>query len=63
MRLLKWTTNFDVYEESPVVPMDQATTTVSHPFLACVMVKMDVSKKHPKEFWIGSELNGYLQKS
>ncbi|KAL0915743.1 hypothetical protein M5K25_013197 [Dendrobium thyrsiflorum] len=92
MRLLKWTPEFDVQEESPIVPVwvcfpnlrlhffnnqvlfalasffgrplqtDQATSNLSRPSVARVLVEVDVSKKYPKEIWIGSELNGYYQK-
>ncbi|KAL0907835.1 hypothetical protein M5K25_022277 [Dendrobium thyrsiflorum] len=41
---------------------DQATAAVSRPSVARVLVEMDISKKHPKEVWIGSEMNGYQQK-
>ncbi|PKU61455.1 hypothetical protein MA16_Dca019691 [Dendrobium catenatum] len=42
--------------------MDQATTFVSRPSVAHVLVELDVSKKHPNEIWIGFEFNGYFQK-
>ncbi|KAL0924110.1 hypothetical protein M5K25_004918 [Dendrobium thyrsiflorum] len=88
MRLLKWTPDFDVREESPIVPVwvcfpnlrlhffnnqvlfalasffgrplqtDQATSNLSRPSVARVLVELDVSKKFPKKIWIGSELNG-----
>lgn len=41
---------------------DKATAVVSHPSVARDMVEMDISKKHSKEIWIGSERNGYQQK-
>ncbi|KAL0904609.1 hypothetical protein M5K25_026737 [Dendrobium thyrsiflorum] len=41
---------------------DQATAAVSRLLVARVLVEMDISKKHPKEVWIGSEKNGYIQK-
>ncbi|KAI0513408.1 hypothetical protein KFK09_009428 [Dendrobium nobile] len=92
MRLLKWTPDFDVREESPIAPVwisfpnlrlhffnhqilfglasifgrplqtDQATASVSHPSMAWVLIELDVSKKHPTEIWIGSEMKGYFQK-
>ncbi|KAL0928315.1 hypothetical protein M5K25_000189 [Dendrobium thyrsiflorum] len=42
--------------------IDQATAAVSRPSVTRVLVEMDISRKHPKEVWIGSELNGYQQK-
>ncbi|KAL0926031.1 hypothetical protein M5K25_004412 [Dendrobium thyrsiflorum] len=93
MRLLKWTPDFDVREESPVAPVwisfpnlrlhffnnqvlfalgsiygrplqtDQATTSISRPSVARVLVELDVTKKHPREIWLGSKLNGYFQKA
>ncbi|KAI0503720.1 hypothetical protein KFK09_014659 [Dendrobium nobile] len=92
MRLLKWTSFFDVKEESPIVPIwisfpnlrlhffnnhvlhalgsifgrplqiDQATANRSRPSVARVLVEIDITKKHPKEIWIGSDKCGYLQK-
>ncbi|PKU85148.1 hypothetical protein MA16_Dca014828 [Dendrobium catenatum] len=92
MRLLKWSPDFDVREESPIPPMwiafpnlrlhffytqilfglasvfsrplqtDQATTSLSRPFVARVLVELDVTKKQPHEIWLGSKLNGYFQK-
>ncbi|PKU75422.1 hypothetical protein MA16_Dca026151 [Dendrobium catenatum] len=62
MRLLKWTPDFDVREESPIAPTDQATASVSRPSVARVLVELDVSKKYPIEIWIGSEVKGYFQK-
>ncbi|KAL0926137.1 hypothetical protein M5K25_004531 [Dendrobium thyrsiflorum] len=88
MRLLKWTPDFDVREESPIalvwisfpnlrlhfynnqvlfalasifgrpLQTDQATSVISRPSVARVLVELDVSKKHPKEVWLGSEING-----
>ncbi|KAL0925310.1 hypothetical protein M5K25_003631 [Dendrobium thyrsiflorum] len=92
MRLLKWTPDFDVREESPIAPVwisfpnlrlhffnnqvlfalasifgrplqtDQATSLITRPSVARVLVELDVSKKQPKEVWLGSEMNGYFQK-
>ncbi|KAL0928089.1 hypothetical protein M5K25_002329 [Dendrobium thyrsiflorum] len=92
MRLLKWSPDFDVREESPIVPVwisfpnlrlhffnhqvlfalasifgrplqtDQATSAISHPSVARVLVELDVTKKHPREVWLGSEFNGYFQR-
>ncbi|KAL0903963.1 hypothetical protein M5K25_026029 [Dendrobium thyrsiflorum] len=92
MRLLKWTPNFDVREESPIAPVwilfpnlrlhffnnlvlfslasifgrplqtDQASSNISRPSVTRVLVELYVSKKHLKEVWFGSELNGYFQK-
>ncbi|KAL0907380.1 hypothetical protein M5K25_021787 [Dendrobium thyrsiflorum] len=41
---------------------DQATSLISRPSVARVLVELDVSKKQPKEVWLGSEMNGYFQK-
>ncbi|KAL0912359.1 hypothetical protein M5K25_018325 [Dendrobium thyrsiflorum] len=41
---------------------DQATASISRPSVARVLVELDISKKHPDEIWLGSELNGYFQK-
>ncbi|KAL0918430.1 hypothetical protein M5K25_010439 [Dendrobium thyrsiflorum] len=38
---------------------EDATAAVSRQSVARVLVEMDISKKHPKDVWIGSELNGY----
>ncbi|KAL0910027.1 hypothetical protein M5K25_020954 [Dendrobium thyrsiflorum] len=92
MRLLKWSPDFDVREESPIVPVwisfpnlrlhffynqvlfalalifgrllqtDQATFAISRPSVARVLVELDVTKKHRREVWIGSEINGYFQR-
>ncbi|XP_020690945.1 uncharacterized protein LOC110105688, partial [Dendrobium catenatum] len=92
MRLLKWSMDFDVREESPIAPVwlafpnlrlhffnshilfglasvfgrplqtDQATASLSRPSVARILVELDVTKKHPKEIWLGSENNGYFQK-
>ncbi|PKU82763.1 hypothetical protein MA16_Dca015160 [Dendrobium catenatum] len=92
MRLLKWSPDFDVREESPIAPVwidfpnlrlhffnshilfglasifgrplqtDQATASLSRPSVARVLVELDVTKKHPQEIWLGSEMNGYFQK-
>ncbi|XP_028549339.1 receptor-like protein 43 [Dendrobium catenatum] len=58
MHILKWTPNFDVREESPIAPTDQATASMSRPSVARVLVELDVSN----EVWIGSEMKGYFQK-
>ncbi|KAI0511113.1 hypothetical protein KFK09_011736 [Dendrobium nobile] len=92
MRLLKWSPDFDVWEEPPIAPVwiafpnlrlyffnshilfglasvfgrplqtDQATASLSRPSVARVLVELDVTKKHPHEIWLGSEMNGYFQK-
>ncbi|KAI0507675.1 hypothetical protein KFK09_013802 [Dendrobium nobile] len=92
MRLLKWSPDFDVREESPIalvwiaflnlllhffnshilfglasvfgrpLQTDQATASLSRPSVARVLVKLDVTKKHPHEIWLGYEMNGYFQK-
>ncbi|KAL0923443.1 hypothetical protein M5K25_007500 [Dendrobium thyrsiflorum] len=92
MRLLKWSPDFDVREEPPIVPVwisfpnlrlhffnhqvlfalasifgrplqtDQATLAISRPSVARVLVELDVTKKHPREVWLGSEFNGYFQR-
>ncbi|KAI0513597.1 hypothetical protein KFK09_009624 [Dendrobium nobile] len=41
---------------------DQATANRSRPSVARVLVEIDITKKHPKEIWIGSDKFGYLQK-
>ncbi|PKU83181.1 hypothetical protein MA16_Dca024566 [Dendrobium catenatum] len=41
---------------------DQATANRSRPYIARVLVEIDITKKHPKDIWIGSENFGYLQK-
>ncbi|KAI0519722.1 hypothetical protein KFK09_007181 [Dendrobium nobile] len=41
---------------------DQATASLSRPSVARVLVELDVTKKHPQEIWLGSEMNGYFQK-
>ncbi|KAL0924031.1 hypothetical protein M5K25_004833 [Dendrobium thyrsiflorum] len=75
MCLLKWTLDFDVREESTIAPVwvsfpnlrlhffnAQATTSISCPSVARVLVELDLSKKHPTKIWLGSELNGYFEK-
>ncbi|PKU72358.1 hypothetical protein MA16_Dca006358 [Dendrobium catenatum] len=62
MRLLKWTPDFDVREESPIASTDQATVSISQPSVARVLVELDVSKKYANEIWIGFEVKGYFQK-
>ncbi|PKU80089.1 hypothetical protein MA16_Dca021716 [Dendrobium catenatum] len=62
MRLLKWTPDFDVREESPIALTDHATASVSRPSVARVLVELDVSKKYPNEIWIGSKVKVYFQK-
>ncbi|KAI0511114.1 hypothetical protein KFK09_011737 [Dendrobium nobile] len=39
-----------------------ATANRSRPSVARVLVEIDITKKHPKEIWIGSDKCGYLQK-
>ncbi|KAI0524771.1 hypothetical protein KFK09_004156 [Dendrobium nobile] len=41
---------------------DQATASRTRPSVARVLVEVDISKKHPKEVWVGSKAFGYLQK-
>ncbi|KAI0522459.1 hypothetical protein KFK09_004838 [Dendrobium nobile] len=41
---------------------DQATAARTRPSVARVLVEVDISKKHPKEVWVGSKAYGYLQK-
>ncbi|KAI0530974.1 hypothetical protein KFK09_000523 [Dendrobium nobile] len=41
---------------------DQAMTSRSRPSVARILVEIDITKKHSKEIWIGSENTGYLQK-
>ncbi|KAL0926253.1 hypothetical protein M5K25_002467 [Dendrobium thyrsiflorum] len=41
---------------------DQATASRSRPSVARILVEVDITKKHPKEVWLGSENSGYLQK-
>ncbi|KAL0927679.1 hypothetical protein M5K25_001877 [Dendrobium thyrsiflorum] len=41
---------------------DQATASRSRPSVARVLVEVDITKKHPKDVWLGSENSGYLQK-
>ncbi|KAL0905689.1 hypothetical protein M5K25_024129 [Dendrobium thyrsiflorum] len=36
---------------------DQATASISRPYVGRVLVELDISKKHPDEIWLGSELN------
>ncbi|XP_020694674.1 uncharacterized protein LOC110108388 [Dendrobium catenatum] len=92
MRLLKWSPEFDVREESPIAPVwigfpnlrlhffssyilfgmasvfcrplqtDQAMASLSRPYVARVLVELDVTKKYPHEIWLRSEVNGYFQK-
>ncbi|PKU82306.1 hypothetical protein MA16_Dca019577 [Dendrobium catenatum] len=42
---------------------DQATASRTRPSVARVLVEVDISKKHPKEVWVGSKAFGYLQKA
>ncbi|XP_020697339.1 uncharacterized protein LOC110110284 [Dendrobium catenatum] len=42
---------------------DQATASKTHPSVARVLVEVDISKKHPKEVWVGSKSYGYMQKA
>ncbi|XP_020686398.1 uncharacterized protein LOC110102406 [Dendrobium catenatum] len=42
---------------------DQATASRTRPYVARVLVEVDISKKHPKEIWDGSKASGYLQKA
>ncbi|KAI0493783.1 hypothetical protein KFK09_023908 [Dendrobium nobile] len=90
MRLLKWSLNFDVREESPIASVwivfpnlhlhffnthilfgmvsvfgrplqtDQATSSLSRPYVARVLVELDVTKKYSHEIWLGSKVNGYF---
>ncbi|PKU80185.1 hypothetical protein MA16_Dca011930 [Dendrobium catenatum] len=41
---------------------DQATAARTRPSVARILVEVDISKKHPKEVWVGSKAFGYLQK-
>ncbi|KAI0497960.1 hypothetical protein KFK09_021201 [Dendrobium nobile] len=41
---------------------DQATASRTRPSVARVLVEVDISKKHPKEVWVGSKAFGYMQK-
>ncbi|PKU85020.1 hypothetical protein MA16_Dca017189 [Dendrobium catenatum] len=41
---------------------DQATASRTRQSVARVLVEVDISKKHPKEVWVGSKAFGYLQK-
>ncbi|PKU64639.1 hypothetical protein MA16_Dca015900 [Dendrobium catenatum] len=41
---------------------DQATTSRSRPSVARILVELDITKKQPREIWLGSEKSGYLQK-
>ncbi|KAI0510483.1 hypothetical protein KFK09_011085 [Dendrobium nobile] len=40
---------------------DQATAARSRPSVARILVEIDITKNHPKEVWLGSEKQGYLQ--
>ncbi|KAI0529122.1 hypothetical protein KFK09_001669 [Dendrobium nobile] len=40
--------------------MDQLTANRLRPSVARVLVEIDITKKHPKDIWIGSENFGYL---
>ncbi|PKU71422.1 hypothetical protein MA16_Dca004264 [Dendrobium catenatum] len=40
---------------------DQATASRTRPSMERVLVEVDISKKHPKEVWVGSKEFGYLQ--
>ncbi|KAI0513519.1 hypothetical protein KFK09_009543 [Dendrobium nobile] len=40
---------------------DQSMALLSLPFMDRILDKMDVSKKHPKETWLGPEIGAYLQ--
>ncbi|KAI0495921.1 hypothetical protein KFK09_022228 [Dendrobium nobile] len=42
---------------------DQATASKTRPSVARVLVEVDISKKHPKEVWVGSKAYGYMQKA
>ncbi|PKU67532.1 hypothetical protein MA16_Dca022886 [Dendrobium catenatum] len=42
---------------------DQATASRTRHSVARVLVEVDISKKHPKEVWVGSKAYGYLQKA
>ncbi|KAI0531186.1 hypothetical protein KFK09_000739 [Dendrobium nobile] len=42
---------------------DQATASKTRPCVARVLVEVDISKKHPKEVWVGSKAYGYMQKA
>ncbi|KAI0519813.1 hypothetical protein KFK09_007274 [Dendrobium nobile] len=42
---------------------DQATAARTCPSVVRVLVEVDISKKHPKEIWVGSKAYGYLQKA
>ncbi|KAI0513576.1 hypothetical protein KFK09_009601 [Dendrobium nobile] len=41
---------------------DQVTESRTRPSVARVLVEVDISKKHPKEVWVGLKAFGYLQK-
>ncbi|PKU59624.1 hypothetical protein MA16_Dca027806 [Dendrobium catenatum] len=41
---------------------DQATASRTRPSVARVLVEVDISKKHPKEVWVGSKAFSYMQK-
>ncbi|KAL0912744.1 hypothetical protein M5K25_018740 [Dendrobium thyrsiflorum] len=62
MRLLKWSPNFDINSKFPICPVDQATANKFRPYVARILVEMDITKEFPNEIWIGSEKNGYTQK-
>ncbi|PKU64991.1 hypothetical protein MA16_Dca004606 [Dendrobium catenatum] len=40
---------------------DQATASRTRPSVARTLVEVDISKKHPKEIWVGSKAYGYMQ--
>ncbi|KAI0499533.1 hypothetical protein KFK09_017737 [Dendrobium nobile] len=40
---------------------DLATASGSHPSMACILVEMDVTKKHAEKIWVGSVESGYVQ--
>ncbi|PKU72822.1 hypothetical protein MA16_Dca020262 [Dendrobium catenatum] len=41
---------------------DQATVARTRPSVARIVVEVDISKKYPKEIWVGSKAFGYIQK-
>ncbi|KAL0911338.1 hypothetical protein M5K25_019472 [Dendrobium thyrsiflorum] len=41
--------------------IDQATSVGSRPFVARILVELDVSKQHPDKVWVGPNNLGYVQ--
>ncbi|KAL0914760.1 hypothetical protein M5K25_015136 [Dendrobium thyrsiflorum] len=73
MKLFKWTPHFDVNMESPIVPIWVSfpslrphlfSPRILHslgPYVARILVELDVTKRYTSQVWLGSESMGYIQ--